>query len=319
MIFKGILTTMLALITSAATLLRAVIALQAAISIVIVKALGFGFSWPGFIAAVLIFFFLKIVLVSIQFGLSWVWGSPTPEGSKINFFGKVSTFWGEITASLSAFLWRMPFRPHTLMIQPNINQQARSVSVLLIHGYGCNRAMWLKFSRGLAAQGYCSDAINLEPPLGSIDQYCNVIEAGVSELIKRTGTDRVAIVAHSMGGLAARAFLKNSTPIQNQRIARVISLGTPHLGTVHALLGHGENSRQMRPKSLWRSALANSERPTDLSKFTCIFTHQDNIVAPQANQTVPGAKNIELSAIGHVALAYSPIVLNLVISELNAI
>jgi triacylglycerol esterase/lipase EstA (alpha/beta hydrolase family) len=306
---------MLTLISSATTLLRIVIALQAAISVMIVKALGLGLSGIGILMAIMVFFLLKIVLVFIQFGISWVWGSPTPMDKKINLAGKVSTFWGEVTASLSAFLWRMPFKPNTALIQPA--GTAKTTAVLLVHGYGCNRAMWLKFSEGLASNGYSSDAINLEPALGSIDQYANIVEAGVTALMNRTGASQVVIVAHSMGGLAARAFMKTSSPLQNQRIKKVITLGTPHQGTVHALLGQGKNTQQMQPNSSWLEALAAAERPEDLRKFTCILTHQDNIVAPQANQTVPGAKEIQLSGIGHVALAYSPAVVQLVINELN--
>jgi triacylglycerol lipase len=306
---------MLTLISRATTLLRIVIALQVVVSVMIVKALGFGLSGVGILIAIMVFFLLKIVLVFIQFGISWVWGSPTPADKKINLTGKISTFWGELTASLSAFLWRMPFKPNTLLIQPA--GTAKATAVLLIHGYGCNRAMWLKFSRGLASNGYSSNAINLEPALGSIDQYVSIVESGVTALMNRTGATQVAIVAHSMGGLATRAFMKTSSPAKNERIKKVITLGTPHQGTVHALLGQGQNTQQMRPNSPWRKSLAAAERPEDLSKFTCIFTHQDNIVAPQANQTVPGAKEIQLSGIGHVALAYSPAVMQLVIDELN--
>jgi triacylglycerol lipase len=53
-----------------------------------------------------------------------------------------------------------------------------------------------------------------------------------------------------------------------------------------------------------------------LAKFCCIFSHHDNIVAPQDKQYLPYAKKIELSAIGHVAMAYSDEVAKLVLKEL---
>jgi pimeloyl-ACP methyl ester carboxylesterase len=270
----------------------------------------------GIFALALIF--IRSIVVAAQFLISAIWGSPKPESMHLTPSSALQLFWGELTASLSAFMWRMPFQPNVGMTQP-IESSTHLMPVLLIHGYGCNRAMWVDFSRSLAAAGHACDAMNLEPVFGSIDQYPRLIEEASQALMLRTGATQIAIVAHSMGGLAARAFMNASTPSQNHRIAKVITLGTPHQGTVHATLGQGQNTHQMRINSPWRNALANRERPEDLAKFCCIFTHHDNIVAPQANQTVPGAKRIELSAIGHVAMPYSQNVMRIVVRELQSL
>jgi triacylglycerol lipase len=259
---------------------------------------------------------LRGLVVGAQFLISAIWGSPKPKGMGLTLTSAIGLFWEELTASLSAFLWRMPFKPYIVMAQPKESEN-KLMPVLLVHGYGCNRAMWLDFSLALASAGHPCDAINLEPVFGSIEQYPDLIESATQALLKRTGAKQLAIVAHSMGGLAARAFLNTSTPDQNHRIAKVITLGTPHQGTVHATLGQGQNTHQMRINSPWRTALAKRERSADLAKFCCIFSHHDNIVAPQANQTVPGAKVIELSAIGHVAMPYSQNVMKIVIRELQ--
>jgi triacylglycerol esterase/lipase EstA (alpha/beta hydrolase family) len=312
---------MLTVISKASTLLRIVVAFQLAIAVFI----AVGNPWnllgrsPGGLAVTLAtvacFFALRFFIVAVQFGISFVAGSPTPEAMRLGLFGALRTYWKESTASLSAFVWRMPFLPNIPMEQPS--QSSHNLAVLMVHGYGCNRAMWLKFSRGLATHGYASEAINLEPPLGSIDDYPLLIETGVKALIEKTGATRIAIVAHSMGGLACRAYLNSKSVTENERIFKMVTLGTPHQGTVHASLGQGQNTRQMRRQSKWRDALADSERSTDIAKMVCILTHHDNIVAPQSMQTVPGAKTIELHGIGHVALAYSDKVLQLVVNELQ--
>jgi triacylglycerol esterase/lipase EstA (alpha/beta hydrolase family) len=312
---------MLTFISKASTLLRIVVGIQLSIALLIAyktpwSTLSGNVNWFVFvITTVIAFFALRFIIVALQFGISAIAGSPTPVSHRLGFTGALRTFWNEGTASLSAFVWRMPFTPYVPMTQPT--QTSKKLAVLMVHGYGCNRAMWLKFSRGLANHGYASEAINLEPPLGSIDDYPSLIEAGVKELMANTNAEQIAIVAHSMGGLACRAFLNASTPEQNKRIFKVITLGTPHQGTAHAALGQGQNTRQMRRKSLWREALAARERQEDLRKLVCIMTHHDNIVAPQTMQTVAGAKTIELHGIGHVALAYSEEVLQLVINELQ--
>jgi triacylglycerol esterase/lipase EstA (alpha/beta hydrolase family) len=315
---------MLTFISKASTLLRIVVGIQLSIALLIAyktpwSSLSGSVNWFVFtVSAVVAFFALRFVIVALQFGISFVAGSPTPHSRRLGFFGALRTFWNEATASFSAFVWRMPFTPYVPMTQPaQPTRASRKLAVLMVHGYGCNRAMWLKFSRGLALHGYASEAINLEPPLGSIDDYPALIEIGLKALIAKTGAEQIAIVAHSMGGLAIRAFLSVSTPEQNKRIFKVITLGTPHQGTVHAALGQGKNTHQMRRKSAWRDELAARERTTDIAKLVCILTHHDNIVAPQALQTLAGAKTIELYGIGHVALAYSDEVLQLVIYELQ--
>jgi triacylglycerol esterase/lipase EstA (alpha/beta hydrolase family) len=312
---------MLTFISKTSTLLQIVIGIQLAAAIGIANCnpwntLGKNPSGVTvMLATITCFFALRFLIVALQFGISFVAGSPTPASMRLGFFGALRTFWNEGTASLSAFVWRMPFSPNIPMVQPG--QQTRSIAVLMVHGYGCNRAMWLKFSRGLAKHGYASEAINLEPPLGSIDDYPPLIESGVTQLMEKTGATRVAIVAHSMGGLACRAYLNSRSTSENERVFKVITLGTPHQGTVHAALGQGKNTHQMRRISAWRDALAARERTTDIVKMVCILTHHDNIVAPQAMQTVPGAKTLELHGIGHVALAYSDQVLQLVVAELQ--
>jgi pimeloyl-ACP methyl ester carboxylesterase len=312
---------MLTSISKASTLLRIVVGFQLLVSIWIATSnpwhlLG---SKPSLLtialAIVVCFFALRFMIVALQFLISFIAGSPTPASMRLGPLGALRTFWNESTASLSAFVWRMPFLPNISMAQPT--NTTKTLAVLMVHGYGCNRAMWLKFSKGLAHHGYPSEGINLEPPLGSIDDYSSIIESGLNALIEKTNAKQVVVIAHSMGGLACRAFLNGRSPVQNEQIFKVITLGTPHQGTVHAALGQGQNTRQMRRKSAWRDSLAARERSADIAKLVCIMSHHDNIVAPQALQTVSGAKTIELHAIGHVALAYSDEVLQLVINELQ--
>ena len=88
-----------------------------------------------------------------------------------------------------------------------------------------------------------------------------------------------------MGGLAARAWLRND-PHALARAARLITLGTPHHGTVLANLGVGANARQMRcsqagEPSAWLRALAAGESAAARARMVSIWTYHDNIVAPQ--------------------------------------
>jgi hypothetical protein len=63
--------------------------------------------------------------------------------------------------------------------------------------------------------------------------------------------------------------------------------------------------------------LAASEDAQTRALFVSIYSHQDNIVAPQTSSHLPGATNIELHGIGHVALALDAKVQSLVVAEIR--
>lgn len=233
-------------------------------------------------------------------------------------------FGGELRGNLWTSSWGM-LRPHLPAVQQTLQQTAPQADgcllpVLLIHGYVCNRGFWAPLSRVLAAARVQHDALDLEPVAGSIDGFVPLVAGAVEALCARSGSDRVIIVAHSMGGLVARAYLQRHGAA---RIARVITLGTPHHGTALANLGVGENARQMsRPGgqcSAWLAQLAASETPALRAGITSIWSQHDNIVAPQASAQLPGARNLMFAGIGHVALAFDARVHQQVLEEITIV
>ena len=110
----------------------------------------------------------------------------------------------------------MPYRALLLCLSflclqagtPQFQKVGKGPGVLLIHGFFCNRQLWRPLARWLTARGHPLGALDLEPVLGSIDDYVPAIERAVTELLARTGAPAVALVGHSMGGLAARAYLR---------------------------------------------------------------------------------------------------------------
>ncbi|QDH60344.1 alpha/beta fold hydrolase [Pandoraea pnomenusa] len=192
---------------------------------------------------------------------------------------------------------------------------ARPVAVLLLHGYGCNRAFWLRFSRHLAEAGYACDAINLGQMFGDIDSYAGNVATAAQALAERTRLP-VVIIGHSMGGLAARASLRRYRTLP---VAHTITLGSPHFGTLHTRNGVGTNVHQMRLGSDWLVALANSETDAERARITSIYSHHDNVVYPVRTSVLPGAHNLPLDRLGHVSLATHPRARALVLETLERI
>ncbi|GAA5230893.1 hypothetical protein GCM10025794_25590 [Massilia kyonggiensis] len=45
------------------------------------------------------------------------------------------------------------------------------------------------------------------------------------------------------------------------------------------------------------------------ARIVSIYTHHDNIIAPQDSSVLPGARNLAFGGVGHVALGSNPRVL----------
>ena len=108
------------------------------------------------------------------------------------------------------------------------------------------------------------------------------------------------------------------------RVARIITLGTPHHGTCLASLGPGANARPdaahgrraTRPETPGCARWRQAKTPHARALVTSIYTHHDNIVAPQTSSILPGARNIAFGGVGHVALGADPRVLSCILHEL---
>jgi triacylglycerol lipase len=262
---------------------------------------------------------LRLLITANNFFLAWRFASDTPEEYRLTLRQACALFSGEFRATMTASSWTMPFHAFT----KRIASQPTGLPVLLIHGYGCNSGYWHSMSKALQRERISHYAVSLEPVMCGIDEYVPLVQAVVERLCSETGQHQILIVAHSMGGLAARAYLRKCG---SHRIAKVITLGTPHHGTGLAQFGLGMNTMQMRwtageqegLASPWLRALAADEDTTVYQLFVSIFSHHDNIVSPQTSSYLAGAKNIALFGIGHVALASNRFVQTLVIDEILA-
>jgi triacylglycerol esterase/lipase EstA (alpha/beta hydrolase family) len=247
------------------------------------------------------------------FGLSRIVASPIPAGFDKGPLATIKAYLGEVLDSTRTFLWLMPFQANYPEWATTTNNP--KPAVLLVHGFVCNRGLWLPLARLLETQGYRVHSISLEPVWGSIDEYLPQMHKAFADLTQ--GHQAVVMVGHSMGGLVIRNFLRSMDTQQRGQVAHVITLGTPHHGTVHARFGQGHNAAQMRRNSPWlQTLLADEKRRGGLGvPATLVLSHHDNIVAPQADQ-VPAwptpVKLVALSGVGHLSLAFHPTVIELI-------
>ncbi|HEY8359243.1 MAG TPA: alpha/beta fold hydrolase [Ramlibacter sp.] len=209
---------------------------------------------------------------------------------------------GEVADLLRVFYWRLPFRWNVV---PDFLDPAGAgrTGVVLIHGFVCNRGFWTPWLHRLRDQRRACIAVNLEPVFGSIDDYVPIIEDAVTRVTRLTGRPPV-LVCHSMGGLAARAWLRGAGSAS--RVAHVVTIGTPHRGTWLGRFSSMRNGREMRQHSGWLSGLERVEALQPLPPCTCWYSNCDNIVFPPSTATLPGAENRLVAGLAHVAMAFHP-------------
>jgi pimeloyl-ACP methyl ester carboxylesterase len=216
------------------------------------------------------------------------------------------------------FYWRQPFREYAVPDRlvagkqrdrnfadhgdaAGLNGKPALPGVVLVHGLVCNRAFWTPWLRALAARGQPFIAVNLEPVFGEIDGYVPALDDAVRRMAAATGTAPV-LVCHSMGGIVARAWLDKAG--DDSRVARVLTLGSPHHGTRLADLSHTPNGMQMRVGSDWLARLASREMPARRRLFTCWYSNCDNIVFPASTAKLPDADNRLVQGQPHVGMAF---------------
>ena len=211
-----------------------------------------------------------------------------------------AAWWRETITAPRIFLWRQPFRTFA---EPDNLVASTERGVVFIHGFMCNRAFWAPWMAQLRARNRAFASVSLEPIFGSIDNYPALIEAAVAKVTQATNTPPT-LICHSMGGLAARAWLQ-SKPDNEGRIHRIITIGTPHFGTMLSKNQPFANTQQMQRFSAWLGQLSRQEQPASYAKFTCWYSSCDNIVVPTSTAMLPGADNRLVTAQGHVSMAFS--------------
>lgn len=241
-------------------------------------------------------------------------GDPAPQPSASQL---LQAWWCETWLAMQVFGWRQPFRSQVEpdRLAPGAFTPGRC-GVVLIHGFVCNRGFWTPWLRRLRDGGHPFVAVNLEPVFGSIDEYVLAIEQAVQQITAACGRPPV-LVCHSMGGLAARAWLRVAAA--DDRTAHVITIGTPHGGTWLGRFSRVSNGRQMRLGSAWVNALGGAEPAARRGRFTCWYSNCDNIVFPASTATLPGADNRFVPGVPHVALAFHAEVMHASLAKISAL
>ena len=192
---------------------------------------------------------------------------------------------------------------------------ADSQPVLLIHGFMCNRAVWNRLMRRLRREGIGPVlAVNLEPALRDIEYHAMAVVGQLRRFQAETRGLPVAIVAHSMGGLVARAALRAIGP---GVVRKIVTIGSPHHGAIPARCIRSVPGTQMRPESSWLTALNERQEGHFDVPIISIYSLEDWLIRPAHTAILRGADSCALCGVGHMGLLSETRVLDRVVEALR--
>ncbi len=297
---------------TAATLWFTTLAAGLAYALVAARSLRTGGSVAAWILAAPLLYLAGIAaMTAVYFALAWIFRSPRPPEARIGLRDTLRLAWHEFRTLAGAAPRMMLYR----RLVPDRIAMGDGIPVVLVHGVLCNAGVFARLSRFLAACGVDGVArLSYGPPLVSIELFADQLARKLDAVLAVTGAPQAMIVSHSMGGLVARAYIRR---YGSAKLARVLTIGAPHHGSVHAWLFPGTSLAQLRPGSRWLAALAR-ERLDPALRFVSLWSWHDSMVAPQTSSRLEGAIDLPIAGVGHNALLGDPQVFACVLAEIEA-
>jgi triacylglycerol lipase len=251
-------------------------------------------------------FLLSIVLSQ------WISHKQVPGQRHAGFGTVLRSAPGEVLASMLAFYVLQPF--DRLWMGPEAApERGRGPLVVLVQGYLCNRGLWWWMRSRLRATGLRVATLNLEPPFGAIEGFAEQLHGTIEKLAEGGAADRVVLVAHSMGGLVSRAYLRRHG---TAKVAKLVTIGSPHSGSKMTRFGYGQCAHDMMPEGAFLCDLPDAAA-LHVPAVT-IWSYADELVVPVESARLEGAEDRIVPDIGHIAMVFSSTVLGLVLDEIAA-
>jgi triacylglycerol lipase len=187
--------------------------------------------------------------------------------------------------------------------------------VLLVHGFAGTKSSWALVANALKARGVAVEAMSYPPVGTSVQQLAERLVAEVERILVATGTDKVHLVGHSLGGVVIAQAVADSR--LTERVDTVITLGSPFGGSPWAaVLPFLEIVRELRAGSPLLNRLASAPLPDGIRWLS--LTAALDIIVPGV-RAVPShaqAETITFEGVGHLGMLVSRQVIGCIAAEL---
>jgi pimeloyl-ACP methyl ester carboxylesterase len=188
--------------------------------------------------------------------------------------------------------------------------------IVLVHGLGGNRGAWTPLRLFLRLHGRRRIfAFGFEE--GTLEKIAADLKQFVETVQRVCGEAQVDIVAHSLGGLAARYAIQRLG--MAPAVRTLITLATPHRGTYAAHYANTPLTLVLRPESPVLQDLNADDFSQTGIRFTSIGSDRDVYVVPKEMTVHPAAENVFVPGISHSQHLVAPRVFREVLARLTPV
>ena len=257
----------------------------------------------------------RLLLVCVSTAIGHVARSPRTPEQRIGIAATVAMMLREWRAVLVTNFFCLPWESLAVRPDPQAVPSGR-VPIILVHGYFSNRGFFRWLVRALEARGvgpiFTPDFV---AAFATIERFAEDLHREIERIAATTAQAQVVLICHSMGGLAARAYL---CAHGSARVRKLVTIASPHNGTVQARFGAGPSATQMRQGSRFLAGLSEQEdRRGPPCALTSVYSPHDNLVAPQDSARLAWARNIAIPGCGHIDILGSELLADIVVEELR--
>jgi triacylglycerol lipase len=177
--------------------------------------------------------------------------------------------------------------------QATAPQRDQRNPVLLLHGINDTATVFNRLSIHLTQQGWAVHHFNMVPCNGDAGIEC--LAEQVADYIYNTfpAHQTIDLFGFSMGGIVSRYYVQRLGGIE--RVHRLITLVSPHLGTWIAYGSRRPAALQMRPNSPFLQDLNRDAAMLERLNFTSLWVPLDMMmIVPGKSSVLPIGRNVRL-------------------------
>jgi triacylglycerol lipase len=175
--------------------------------------------------------------------------------------------------------------------------------ILFVHGWSSTSSVWNNMISRFEKDGYAKSELSAYSYNTSQSNKVsaeNEVKPRVEALLKATGATKVDIIAHSMGSLNSRWYVKFLGG--EAKVDDWVSIGGPNHGTETANFCFSTACTEMRVGSKFLGELnAGDETPGSVNYGTW-WSPCDEIINPDSSVPLSGATNTKTACISHLGL-----------------
>jgi len=171
--------------------------------------------------------------------------------------------------------------------------------IIFVHGWSSSGSTWNTMASRFRADGWTAAqtvqwSYNTSQSNATTAQQLSTL---VDQVRASTGSAKVDLISHSMGGLSTRYYVKNLGG--GAKVDDFVSLAGPNHGTNTAFLCFQTSCRQMWPGSSFLTQLNSGDETPGTPTYGTWWSPCDEVINPDSSVLLAGARNTQTACLSH--------------------